>query len=345
MAQPKILCDTAGMDEATWRECRKHGPNGDILYTLGGSDMGTVFGISPWMTPQELWRIKRGLMEPPPKENPKQLELGHLLEPVIARAYEMQSGNVVEDDTNLYQHADFPYALANFDRRIIQKGDGAKGILECKSVSRFLGELWEGDSCPFHYELQLRYYLSVADVEFGNLAGLWGNNPETDFAMPRITRDRVMEDQIFERCDEFIWSLENDKEPTMDNIKPRLAVESLMRIYGASNPDLDAIPIPEEYEKELREIAKLQIEISEYKKKTDALEELVDEYSKRIIAFMKQCGKAYLETTNDKLLIDLVTRRQTRADTKLLKEEYPQIFDLVKKTTESRKLKVKIEAV
>ena len=38
MAAPIMLCDTAGMSNERWLECRMHGPKGDIPYTIGGSD-------------------------------------------------------------------------------------------------------------------------------------------------------------------------------------------------------------------------------------------------------------------------------------------------------------------
>jgi hypothetical protein len=39
MAAPILLCDTAGMDNDRWLECRMHGPDGKIPYTVGGSDV------------------------------------------------------------------------------------------------------------------------------------------------------------------------------------------------------------------------------------------------------------------------------------------------------------------
>ena len=77
MAAPNILCDTKGMDETRWQECRMHGPKGDIPYTVGGSDVAAIFGISPWVTPLELWMIKKGRIIPPAKSNPGQLKMGH----------------------------------------------------------------------------------------------------------------------------------------------------------------------------------------------------------------------------------------------------------------------------
>ena len=39
--------------------------------------------------------------------------MGHLLEPIAAYWYQQKTGNTVYDDTNLYQHADHPWALAD----------------------------------------------------------------------------------------------------------------------------------------------------------------------------------------------------------------------------------------
>ena len=47
MAAPIILCDCTGMSRERWLECREHGPKGDIEYTVGGSDVAVIFGLSP----------------------------------------------------------------------------------------------------------------------------------------------------------------------------------------------------------------------------------------------------------------------------------------------------------
>ena len=82
MSRAIPLIDCAGMSNERWLECRAHGPKGDIPYTVGGSDVATIFGLSPWTTPLELWLIKKGRMKTPQKSNPDQLMMGHLLEPI-----------------------------------------------------------------------------------------------------------------------------------------------------------------------------------------------------------------------------------------------------------------------
>lgn len=344
MAAPILLCDTAGMDRARWLECREHGPKGDIDFTVGGSDVAVIFGVSPWMTPLELWRIKKGLMKYPDSFNEAQRQMGHMLEPIAAHWYAVKTGNTVTDDTGMYQHADYPYALANFDRRFTEPS-GTSGILECKSTTYHKAGDWKDDSIPVFYEFQLRFYLSVADVEIGDFSCLWGNNPNSDLATPRIHRDKDKEEIIFERLDEWIWSLRNDKPPTMADVDAGLAMESLARIYGASKTGLPTIEFSKKHEHALRRIALLQTENADLSKAIKKNDEEVEAHSVRIAEMMREHEHGVLETTADKLLIDFVTRITRRVNSDLLKKNHPTAYQECLKASESRKVKVRVEPV
>lgn len=343
MAAPIILCDTAGMTNERWLECRAHGPKGNIEYTVGGSDVAAIFGVSPWTTPLELWMIKKGRAKPVVKSNAKQLEMGHLLEPIAAYWYQEKTGDTVTDDTYMYQHADHPYALADFDRRFTRKADGEPGILECKSCSYHKAGDWADGAYPLYYELQLRFYLAVADVNHGAFSAIWGNNPDNDLATPTLERDKAKEDMIFERLDQWIWSLVHDKPPTMSGVKPMLALESLARIYGSSNPALPTIEFPKKFEKPLRRILSLQDEIADHSAEIKRLNEEVQAHSVRIAELMKDHEHGVLETTSDKILIDFVSKTSRRTDTKKLKKDYPTVYEDVLKQSESRSLKVSVK--
>lgn len=345
MAAPIILCDTAGMTNDEWLNARMHGPKGTIPYTVGGSDVAAIFGVSPWTTPLELWLIKKGRMKPAKKENSNQLEMGHLLEPIAAYWYAKKTGNTVIQDTNLYQHADHPYALANFDRRFIRTSDNEPGILECKSCTFHKADEWANGAIPLYYELQLRFYLAVADVNIGSFSAIWGNNPDNDLAFPDVVRDRVKEDLIFEKLEEWIWSLENDKPPTMADVAPKLALESLARIYGASTKNLPTIEFSPKYETALRRIALLQGKISDCNAEIKTYEKEIEAHSVRIAEVMKEHEHGVLQTTKDKLLIDFVTRTTKRPDSKALKEKYPLIYEEVLNASQSRKVKVSVQPI
>lgn len=343
MAAPNILCDCTGMTNEMWLKCREHGPKGNIEYTVGGSDVATIFGLSPWTTPLELWMVKKGRMKPKSPPNPDQLAMGHMLEPIAAHFYARRTGNTVTDDNYLYQHATLEYALANIDRRYTRKEDGEGGVLECKSLTYHKAADWADGAIPIYYELQLRYYLAVLEEKHGAFSALWGNNPENDLATPHIERVQAKEDIIFEKLDRWIWSLRHDKPPTMEDVQPQLAMDALARIYGAGKKGLPTIEFPRKYEPQLRKIAALQEENAQLKGAIKKNEEAIEAHSVRIAELMKEHEHGILTTTTDKLLVDFVTSTSRRVSSEYLKQNYPSIYEEARKPSKNRKVKVTIQ--
>ena len=343
MAAPNILCDCTGMTNEMWLKCREHGPKGNIEYTVGGSDVATIFGLSPWTTPLELWMVKKGRMKPKSPPNPDQLAMGHMLEPIAAHFYAQRTGNTVTDDNYLYQHATLEYALANIDRRYTRKEDGEGGVLECKSLTYHKAADWADGAIPIYYELQLRYYLAVLDEKHGAFSALWGNNPENDLATPHIERVQAKEDIIFEKLDRWIWSLRHDKPPTMEDVQPQLAMDALARIYGDGKKGLPTIEFPMKYEPQLRKIAALQEENAQLKGAIKKNEEAIEAHSVRIAELMKEHEHGILTTTTDKLLVDFVTSTSRRVSSEYLKQNYPSIYEEARKPSKNRKVKVTIQ--
>ena len=342
MNAPILLCDTKDMNRERWLECRAHGPDGNIGYTIGGSDVSVVFGENPWIAPLELWRVKKGLMKPDDSENAVQKEMGLLMEPIVAHWYEKMTGNSVTKDTGLYQHANYPYALANLDYRVQDK-NGEKGIMECKTTSWFKSGDWAENAVPHYYELQVRYYMAVMDMDFTDIACLWGLNPETDMSICRINRDRDIESIIFEKLDEFVESLRKDKPPDMSGVKPELALQALARVYGSSKPDLPTIEFGKKHERGLRRIAELQTANTELERKVRENEKEVTALSIKIAEIMGPHERGLLETAADKLIISYITKSSRRVNSDLLKKSHPGIYNAVLKTTCSRKLKVEVQ--
>ena len=58
---------------------------------------------------------------------------------------------------------------------------------------------------------------------------------------------------------------------------------------------------------------------------------------------MKKHEHGVLETTNDIILIDFVTKTSTRTDTEALKKNYPTVYADVVSSSESRKLKFSVQ--
>lgn len=217
--------------------------------------------------------------------------------------------------------------------------------MECKSCTYHKADEWADDAIPLYYEFQLRFYLAVADVNIGAFSAVWGNNPDNDLAIPDIVRDKAKEDMIFERLEEWIWSLEHDKPPTMAEVAPKLALQSLARIYGSSKVGLPTVEFSHKYEPALRKIAQLQGKITDCNREIKIYEKEIEAHSVRIAEVMKEHEHGVLETTTDKLLIDFITKTTRRPDSKALKEKYPTVYADVLKASESRKVKVSVQPI
>ena len=155
----------------------------------------------------------------------------------------------------------------------------------------------------------------------------------------------VDDNRIFERLDEWIWSLEHDVPPTMSGVKPTLAMESLARIYGASKPGLPTIELPYKFERQLRQIANLQAKVKECEDEKKLYEKEIEAHSVRIAEVMKEHEHGILTTTRDKLLIDFVTRTTKRPSSDALKKKYPGVYADVLNVSTSRKVKVSVQPI
>ena len=108
---------------------------------------------------------------------------------------------------------------------------------------------------------------------------------------------------IFGRLEEWIWSLENDKPPTMADVEPSLALKSLAKIYPQSDPSKPTIEFPLKYEAKLRRMIALQSEIGDHQEEVKKLTKELEALSVRFAEMMMDHEHGVLETTSDKLLI------------------------------------------
>ncbi|MCH5191883.1 MAG: YqaJ viral recombinase family protein [Oscillospiraceae bacterium] len=339
--KPNILGDTAGLSNDEWLEWRKHGSQGDIPYTLGGSDIATVFGVSPWKTPLELWLEKHGDIPRKEPNNPKQLAMGHLQEPVVAHLFGEETGLSYYEDTNLYQHPDYPWALANIDRRYTTE-DGEDAILECKTTSFHIRDHW-ADGIPYYYELQVRFYMAVLNINHAAIACSWGFNPENDFKYYFIERDLEVEEMIFSVCQDFIDSLYAGEQPTMEGVKTDKALEALKRIYEKGNANLPPVEFGNKQGKVLERISELDVKIQRLKEELKAVEGQRDEYTVKIIEAMKDNEQGtYTAPDGTVYTARYPTKVTNRIDTARMKKDAPDLYKKWLKSSTSRTFSVKV---
>ena len=153
-----FIPDISILTKEEWRERRKAG--------IGGSDVGIILGLSKYMSAFDLFYNKIGAKIEKKETEASEItkEIGSRLEDLVADIFQRkyQSIQVLEDNT-MYQHEEYPFMLANFDRRLVLP-DGRFAILECKTVTN--SSEWESTDfcqgiegkCPLSYEYQYSTY-------------------------------------------------------------------------------------------------------------------------------------------------------------------------------------------
>lgn len=146
--------------EKEWLEYRKN--------SLGGSDLGTLFGINQYSTLAKLVLSKLEVTEEPEKlEFNPFASMGKLLEPVIFDKFVKKkfenAVHITSDNPFIYTNDNFPGAHATLDG-IIEN----EAIIEIKFVSFYGTNKWidkNGEiKVPEEYNLQIQQYMSIMEL-------------------------------------------------------------------------------------------------------------------------------------------------------------------------------------
>lgn len=125
------------------------------------SESAAVLGISPWVTPYQLWLLKTGRKTQPPNAA---MSHGTAMEPAARSAYELQTGNVMQ-----------PLVMQDGDYSASLDGINLQGdlIVEVKCPVRGRNStLWrevEAGQVPGHYVAQVQHQLMVSGAATAHL--------------------------------------------------------------------------------------------------------------------------------------------------------------------------------
>ncbi|RQY68279.1 YqaJ viral recombinase family nuclease [Burkholderia stagnalis] len=200
------LVETKSLSREDWLSVRKHG--------IGGSDAAAAVGLSPYMSPLELWLIKTGrdasLPKPDQGDTTEPVYWGTLLEPIVAASYTKQTGNRVRRVNAVLQHPTVPFMLANVDREVV--GNRDVQLLECKTAGEFGARLWR-HGVPEYAQLQVQHQLAVTGKSSADVAVLiCGQKLEVH----RIERDDGLIARLIELEAAFWRHVETDMPPAAD---------------------------------------------------------------------------------------------------------------------------------
>jgi putative phage-type endonuclease len=221
------LVETKDLSRDEWLSVRKNG--------IGGSDAAAAVGLSPYMSPLELWLIKTGrdanLPRPNPDDTTEPVYWGTLLEPIVAASYTKQTGNKVRRVNALLQHPTIPFMLANVDREIV--GNSDVQLLECKTAGEFGARLWR-DGVPEYVQLQVQHQLAVTGKQAADVAVLiCGQKLEVH----RVVRDDALIARLIELEAAFWRFVETDTPPPADGSES--ADRALRCLYPGAGGTVD----------------------------------------------------------------------------------------------------------
>lgn len=350
----RALCDTKEMSEFEWLALREHGPdwkNKDskdyIPYTIGGSAIASVLNISPWLTARGLWRKKKGIKDKVVDDSGTVSKgTGHIWEPYVAQMVNYMPGHeddLVFEDTNFYQHPLYPFMVANIDRKVIHKGEEC--ILEIKTTNWLNYDViagWKKGIIPLYYEFQVRWYMSILNINKAFIICAWGFLPQ-DMVILEINRNIETEKYLIHAGERFVQSLRDNIEPTFEDADPNLAAEELRRMLGASEK-ADLVEFSPEYFQDfslIRDVLLTKEEISKQRKAEDKeLDTLLNLMSLEILEKIgdKEGGICKNED-GEIVLLDYKSSYRNTVDSGKLSNLFPDAYSECLKTSMSRKIK------
>ena len=338
---PIVFAETAELSEKEWLDYRRCG--------IGGSDVAALLGISPWRTARDLYYDKLNIATVEDNEsNWVALEMGHLLEPLIAQIFQRRTGYKIYQIKKMFQHPQYLWMLADVDY-FVELPDGTTAILEIKTTNYNAKDNWwlDGEEIvPVYYETQGRHYMAVMNIERCFFCCLYGNNEEESI-IREIRRDMAYEEEMI-FLEQYFW--ENHvltKTPPPYTEDGDLVMESVKRHTGSADMEAPAITL------DFTLAAKLMryLELQEEKRCTDAGKKEIEADMQRLkAALIAEMGKSctaicYQDGMRYTINYNPIQKKTIDKDNLLrLKLEHPDIYDKYVTTSEFRRFSVKISS-
>jgi putative phage-type endonuclease len=330
--------DSAMSKEDLWHLERRLG--------IGGSDVGAILGYNKYRTPLDVYREKRGEVEPQDLSDKDCVEFGNIAEEAVAQLYGIRTGNKVRRRNSSFCHPEMPWLRANVDREVV----GQKKVLEIKTTDPMAfhhayksGQWGDGnvyqqhsdgstelvasdDVVPDTYYFQTVHYMIVKNWDVSDLAVMIGTQKLRIYTIP-LSQD--LKDLVITKLYEFWFN------HVIPGIPPEPTTNGdLLDLYPTSS-DKTVVATPEIIETYYRlETIKAQIkalEIEAYGPSVGGKN--IGGLDFKIKSFMTDAAELLIDNDGAKLN---TWKHQTRKsiDTAELKKAYPKIAkELTKETT------------
>lgn len=296
----KKILDKRKMSHEDWQIYREQQKG------IGGSEAATILGVNPYKSKFNLWLEKTGQI-PREKVDNKYVEWGNLLEPVIRKKFQKETGFKVMQNNFVLQHDEHDFMVANLDGEVIDPSFSGRGVLEIKTTSEHNKKDW-ANGCPIHYMCQIQHYLAVTGYEYAYIVCLCGGN---HFVYYLVERDDYVIDQLISAEMEFMEQVRKGIPPEIGGSKSES--EWLQVAFPESNEEEMTIPLS--IERLAEEYLELQAQIKDLNARTDEIKNKI-----------RLEGKDFKTLKGELFKISMPTINKVTFDSKLFAEEHPDLY-------------------
>lgn len=317
---------------------------------IGGSDIASIFGVSPWKTAYELWEEKTtGWTGESTLERDKVLNRGKKLEPIVIEMLQEERDVWVLERNQVHTDLEHSFLRAEIDFEYVidaslteyepyePEAKANIGNGDVKTVHPFAANDWgeEGtDEFPIYYCLQFMHGLMVTGRQVCMVAALIGAD---DLRVYEVKRDEELIAEIRKRAVSFWYdNIANRVPPPIQTSDD--AAKMLSRFQGFTLEADEATARELRIIKGIKAAEKLlgaKREAAELKVKTA----LVDAACAKGVEGDPE--KFALVGADGKPLVTWNNQTANRLSQKRVKDEFPSVYELCTEPSTFRVLRVK----
>lgn len=218
---------------AAWLQWRLEG--------IGASDAPVIMGVSPYKTPLDLYREKKGIYQQP---QTAAMARGNHLEPYIREQFIEMVG--VEVHPGCFEHSELEWCRCSVDGINIQR----QMVIEIKAPKKSDHERALNKKVPDHYYPQVQHILFVTGLQFLFYVSYYAD----DLAIVEVERD-----------DDYIETLVEQEKKFLENVKKGVPPSPTSEDYDIID-DPEEVKLASTYERILVEISELENKKEEIRK-------------------------------------------------------------------------------
>lgn len=301
-------------DRSSWLDARRKG--------LGASDIPALLGLSSFTSPWSLWADKVGLL--PSDEQTERQELGHDLEPILAKRFTRRTGLYIAGEQALITSQEHPWAMATVDGFVIPGPDrnhidDAIGVAEWKSDGGPIGTWRNGVPERIQAQIQWQLYCSGLPTAW---AGVFHSGFRFEvYEVPRDDEDITF---ILERAERF-WTehvMTGEPPPIDGSDATAAAIASIYPQHEAGKAvELDPTDL------QLRDVTKELVKMHK---------EHLAEVENRI---RERLGDAEIGAVDGQPVLSYRAQERRGIDLDALRRDHPAIAETYSKSTTHRVLR------